>query len=653
MPRLPRRSSTGGTIEVTCSGTITLTDRKRINTDITINGNGGLTLDGNDATRIFITWANVGRLVLNDMTLQNASSDDGGAIRNEGTLETSNVLFSSNNATGNGGAIYNAATGTATIKNTSFSGNTSTEDGAGIYNIGTMTIENSDFVANNTATDDAGAIRNAGPLTITDSTFSNNTAGGAGGAINTNAQSNITIEGSTFSNNSATGNGGAINNNGTLTVSTSTFTSNSSGIYGGAIRNNGTLGLTSTTISGNSAVTAGGGLHGPATMAATIVANSTTGGNCAGAITSGGYNLTDDDSCNLAGTGDIENSENIDLGPLQDNGGPTETMMPLYSSDAINAAACSVASEFDQRDVERPDSGTVCDIGAVEADFAIGAINVTNPPPQEGTAVAVQALTINPDGGTLTYRFDCDNDSTYETAGTGSDDEGTDECTYDDEGPQTIGVQVCNDESPADCLTDTIVITVENVAPTIVNIITDGGVPPGSPITVTVNATDPGVNDILSYRFDCDNDSVYEVGPQLSDTTTCTLDPSQAYSTINVEVSDGDSGVTTDSVVVGQAQVLCASYYTGALSAPTANGCPAGSYELTLPSSSSQTVCINPYTGALIWSPQGTCGTAYRAHVVPDDGPINYCQSLWTGQLRYSWNGACWSNEAAGVIPGN
>jgi hypothetical protein len=54
------------------------------------------------------------------------------------------------------------------------------------------------------------------------------------------------------------------------------------------------------------------------------------------------------------------------LGPLADNGGPTETMRIGAASparDAIPTPACG--QPFDQRGVHRP-QGPACDIGAFE-----------------------------------------------------------------------------------------------------------------------------------------------------------------------------------------------------------------------------------------------------------------------------------------------
>jgi hypothetical protein len=59
------------------------------------------------------------------------------------------------------------------------------------------------------------------------------------------------------------------------------------------------------------------------------------------------------------------------LGPLAENGGPTQTRMPLAGSPAVDAAANSLCAATDQRGIGRPQDGNgdgsaVCDIGAVE-----------------------------------------------------------------------------------------------------------------------------------------------------------------------------------------------------------------------------------------------------------------------------------------------
>jgi hypothetical protein len=105
-----------------------------------------------------------------------------------------------------------------------------------------------------------------------------------------------------------------------------------------------------------------------------IVADSTYGGNCSGTVTSHGHNLSSDGSCNFNNTGDLSNTD-PKLGPLQNNGGPTQTQALLSGSPAIDAGKPSGCSDghghllkTDQRGKPRPDKEDTrgCDIGAYE-----------------------------------------------------------------------------------------------------------------------------------------------------------------------------------------------------------------------------------------------------------------------------------------------
>src|SRR5262249_15820486 len=110
---------------------------------------------------------------------------------------------------------------------------------------------------------------------------------------------------------------------------------------------------------------AGGGIRvGPAsvTLENTIIAGNTAangagdttgaptpGPNVDGAVTSNGHNLLGvaTDATGFTGSGD-QTGANPMLGPLADNGGPTETMKLLTGSPAIDAGVASGAT-FDQR----------------------------------------------------------------------------------------------------------------------------------------------------------------------------------------------------------------------------------------------------------------------------------------------------------------
>jgi len=71
-------------------------------------------------------------------------------------------------------------------------------------------------------------------------------------------------------------------------------------------------------------------------------------------------------SCNLdqADDEDLVTAEQLVLGPLQPNGGPTRTHLPGAASHAIDTARDRACVTTDQRGADRP--STLCDRGAVE-----------------------------------------------------------------------------------------------------------------------------------------------------------------------------------------------------------------------------------------------------------------------------------------------
>jgi hypothetical protein len=148
---------------------------------------------------------------------------------------------------------------------------------------------------------------------------------------------------------------------------------------GGGISNRGTATISSSTFSGNSANSQGGAVYNyvgyNVTLQNSIVASSTSGGNCAGTMTSKGYNLSSDGSCTFNNAGDLNNTDPM-LGLLQNNGGPTQTMALPSGSPAIDAGNPSGCNDgqgnllkTDQRGIPRPDKedSVGCDMGAYES----------------------------------------------------------------------------------------------------------------------------------------------------------------------------------------------------------------------------------------------------------------------------------------------
>jgi predicted outer membrane repeat protein len=353
-------AASGDTIQIAAA---TYQENLSIPFNLTLNGATAATtiVDGTNTANVFTVGAGIS-LTLSNLTIKNGIGySGGGGVDNSGTLTVNKSDFYTNTAL-SGGAILN--TGMAKISNTNFSGNSpyffghSASCGA-IDNRSAMTITASTFFnnyANNNLTS-GGAICNGGTLTITRSTFSSNSSqgnnGGYGGAIY-NYAGTLSVTNSTFSQNSATTSGGAIySQGGTVQISNSTFGTNPENMGGGGALSN----------AGSSVL-----------IQNSIVANSGNGGNCAGTITTDGYNLSSDATCNFNNTGDLNNTD-PKLGPLQNNGGPTQTEALLLGSPAIDAGNPSGCTDgqghllkTDQRGAPRPDKEDTggCDMGAFE-----------------------------------------------------------------------------------------------------------------------------------------------------------------------------------------------------------------------------------------------------------------------------------------------
>ena len=370
-----------------------------INHSVTITGSGAAStiIDGNGSVtkeRVFQIAA-AATVSISGVTIRNGNSSTlGGGILNDGTL-----TLSDSSVTGNVVAGAN-------------------DWGGGIYNSGTMSIVRSDISGNMTGNHNAygGGIMNQGEMTITDSTISGNaTYGGSspfspgfGGGIFTttlHVGDELRIQNSTISGNSAAVGGGIHKTGAPLIAINSTISGNfSAGDGGGIYASAGTTSLFNVTITQNTANSdeVGVGIGGGITSAAgatviflnSIIAQNefvvvTQGGNllklddCAGTLTSLSINNimgadgdgVDTSHCTVGGT---YTAADPALGPLQDNGGPTQTHALLAGSPAIDAGTSggctddlSTTITQDQRGIARPQDGDAnhvakCDIGAYE-----------------------------------------------------------------------------------------------------------------------------------------------------------------------------------------------------------------------------------------------------------------------------------------------
>ncbi|MEU9670490.1 choice-of-anchor Q domain-containing protein [Streptomyces bobili] len=244
-----------------------------------------------------------------------------------------------------------------------------------------------------------GGIANERHLTLRRVAVTGNSAGYGGGVFNV-PDSRLDLVDSTISANAA-GEAGGIRFDDSGTVTNSTIVGNrvtdpgdrpgSLGGYGGGIdiRGLGTVEILNSTITGNRSSHRGGGINiapayldslphpipdivdlplGHLVLRNSIVAGNSTDdgtGDCAKAfatIASRGHNIDGDGSCRLTAAGDFPHRDPL-VGPLADNGGPTDTTALLPGSPAIDAAGDCPAT--DQRGVARP-QGAACDIGAYE-----------------------------------------------------------------------------------------------------------------------------------------------------------------------------------------------------------------------------------------------------------------------------------------------
>ncbi len=209
----------------------------------------------------------------------------------------------------------------------------------------------------------------------------------------------LSIEGPEASGLTVSGN----NNSGVLailgseaTIDRITITGGSSADPGAGITNSsGTLTLANSTVSGNTAAGFGGGIlkgGGTATMTNTIVARNTAPTNdpdVSRTFTSQGNNLIGNTSGSSGwSSSDLQNVNPL-LGPLQNNGGPTDTHALLQGSPAIDRGTNAGCVVSDQRGFLRQDGdadGTLtCDIGAFEAANTKPTITNLKPAPGSST----------------------------------------------------------------------------------------------------------------------------------------------------------------------------------------------------------------------------------------------------------------------------
>jgi len=381
------------------SGSNTITFAPSVTGTITLDGGAAGPLVVSDATKINGPGARILRVSANEngrvfqftagpseltgLTIhggktqppREGTSGLGGGILNQAQLAVKDCAFIANQALGSAGLFPGQAGG---------SGN-----GGAVGNEGILTLDRCVF-RENIALGAAG-VANSG-------SFTTGGAGGAarGGAVYNSPTSTIFIYNCTFANNLAQGGSGgsghfggaggaargaAIYNERDLSVYASTLSNNTSGGgnggNGNSSPNNGVAGMGVGGI-----VAAGTG----ATRAQNCIIAANFGTNGGGPDVQGTF---DSDGYNLVGVGDTSSGFNAmgdqvgtfaapinpKLGPVQNNGGPTDTMALLTGSPALDQGKADVFTPTDQRGQTRPNDnpfipnasgGDGSDIGAFE-----------------------------------------------------------------------------------------------------------------------------------------------------------------------------------------------------------------------------------------------------------------------------------------------
>jgi hypothetical protein len=293
--------------------------------------------------------------------------------------------------------------------------------GGNLFSQGVLTL-NDDWITNGYACSGAGVANYEGTMTVERTLIAGNSSACGGGDSGGIENFGCPASGS------GTLNCASGDMPGHLVIDNSTIANNDARLVGGVFQWNdatNTISINSTTIAGNASKDeifpvrpSGGGLGvsdaGVARIRNSIVANNvqisgttTTPSNCfrLSTITSLGRNLDSDPStdCGFTSAGDKSNVNPL-LGPLQNNGGPTNTMALSAGSPAIDQipAVGAGCPSIDQRGVPRP-QGPACDMGAFERGVPPTCSSASAQTAAGGSTVTVSLSCHESATGPLTY----------------------------------------------------------------------------------------------------------------------------------------------------------------------------------------------------------------------------------------------------------
>ncbi len=334
------------------------------------SGANAVTISGNNAVQV-VEVGSATTATISGLTISGgfATDNPGGGIGNRGMVTVTDCTIESNTVSGvlvGGGGIYNS--GTLTVTDSTIEDNSSPRDGGGVFN------------------------SSAWPAMLSDCTINGNSAGRGGGVA---SYGYLTASNCTVAGNSAVVGGGVYLDGGTMILTNSTITENSASAGGGGAFARGSgasysatsLRVINSTVADNS----GGGIYVAGSAVTLTIDNSIVALNTSGGAADVGLNspsvavVAYNNLVGVDGTGTLTNGVNGNivgvnphLGPLANNGGPTETMALLPGSPAIGAGSVALAVDANGNPLTTDQRGPgyprvvnrTVDIGAYEAGTA-------------------------------------------------------------------------------------------------------------------------------------------------------------------------------------------------------------------------------------------------------------------------------------------
>jgi CSLREA domain-containing protein len=309
-------------IELVGAGTIRKVELRDGQANSTGEAGGALFVDGS------------ANLIRSRVKSSNAADVGGGIFVTDGRLELRRSVVRRNVAGGEGGGVFVDDDATFELKESTVARNEASE-GGGIFSgadVG-LNVVLASTVADNDVTEEGGGIWSSGPLVVGNSTVADNTADGSGGGIYAGPESDVTLE--------------------FVTVARNRADADNSGPHGGG-------GVFAD--GGDDVVTAVGSL---------LARNRATAGgfeDCdapapVGIVSSGDNLITAEQDCPFFDHAEDLVDDEPEIGQLDDNGGPTQTVKLKQGSPAVDAT--DNGPELDQRGVMRD---ALPDIGAYERD---------------------------------------------------------------------------------------------------------------------------------------------------------------------------------------------------------------------------------------------------------------------------------------------